>query len=344
MAEKVKIGFVGAGFMSQMAHLPSFTEINDCEVVAIAELRPKLREKVADKYRIPKRYSSHKELAEDEEVQAVVALLPYLLNPDIAIYLLEKGKDVMVEKPMAFNSQQAKAMVEASKKEERILMIGYMKRYDPGVQLARRLIDDFLSSGELGEPTFVRIHIFGGDWICNVGSPITTDELYPPLPERRSEEVPTELLPMYDEFINVASHNTNLLRFLLPGNWKVEGAFLKDSQLLAILSRENLLCSLEYGRLPAHRWDEDLTIFFQKGWIKIETPPPLLKNVPARITVYKTGREPQIWGPIAPWGWGFKKQAEHFVACVRERKVPLSSGEDSMNDILLAEEIFKRIQ
>jgi len=104
-----------------------------------------------------------------------------------------------------------------------------------------------------------------------------------------------------------------------------------------------LLCSLEYGGLPAHRWDEDLTIFFQKGWIKIETPPPLLKNVPARITVYKTGGEPQLWEPIAPWGWGFKKQAEHFVACVRERKVPLSSGEDSMNDILLAEEIFKKI-
>jgi len=222
----VKIGFVGAGFMSQMAHLPSFTEINDCEVVAIAELRPKLREKVADKYRIPKRYSSHKELAEDEEVQAVVALLPYLLNPDIAIYLLEKGKDVMVEKPMAFNSQQAKAMVEASKKEERILMIGYMKRYDPGVQLARRLIDDFLSSGELGEPTFVRVHIFGGDWICNVGSPITTDELYPPLPERRSEEVPTELLPMYDEFINVPITRISSASFS-PAIGKLRAHFLR---------------------------------------------------------------------------------------------------------------------
>ncbi|MGB9876243.1 MAG: Gfo/Idh/MocA family protein [bacterium] len=343
MERKVKIGFVGAGFMSQMAHLPSFLETEGCEVVAISELRPNLRERVGEKYKIPKRYPSHRELAEDEEVEAVVALLPYLLNSEIATYLLEKGKDVMVEKPMAFTYQLASKMVEASRKSGRFLMVGYMKRYDPGVQLAHKIIQDFLSTGELGEPTFVRVHIFGGEWVCNIGTPILTDEPYPSLPERRADFLPSKLLNMYDEFINVASHNINLLRFLLKGKWNVEDAFLKGNQLLAVLSKDNIICSLEYGRLPAHRWDEDLTIYFQKGWIRVETPPPLLKNVPARILVYKTGSEPQIWEPIAPWGWAFKKQAEHFVSCVRDRKTPLSSGEDSLEDMLIAEEIFKKI-
>lgn len=343
MEKKVKIGFVGAGFMSQLAHLPSFVESEGCEVVALAELRPKLREKVADKYRIPKRYSSHKELAEDEEVEAVVALFHYLLNAEVASYLLEKGKDVMVEKPMAFTPELAMKMVEASRRSERLLMIGFMKRYDPGVQLAKRLIEGFLKNGELGEPTFVRVHIFGGEWICNIGSPITTDEPYPPLPDRKIDWLPSSLWDIYDEFINVASHNLNLLRFLVEGEWEVEDAFLKGHQLLAVLRNHNLLCSFEYGRLPAHRWDEDLTIYFERGWIRVETPPPLLKNVPARVIVYKTGEEPQIKEPIAPWGWGFKRQAEHFVECVRERKTPLSSGEDSLKDMLLAKEVFLKI-
>lgn len=329
--------------MSQLAHLPSFKEIETCEVVALAELRPNLREKVADKYRIPKRYNSHKELAEDEEVEAVVALFHYLLNAEVAPYLLEKGKDVMVEKPMAFTAEAAKEMVEASRKAGRLLMVGFMKRYDPGVQLARRIIEELLTSGELGEPTFVRVHIFGGEWVCNIGTPITTDESYPSLPKREADWLPPSLLDMYDEFINVASHNLNLLRFLLGSEWEVEDAFLRESQILAVLRKDNLLCSFEYGRLPAHRWDEDLTVYFQKGWIRLETPPPLLKNVPARVTVYKTGGEPQLWEPIAPWGWGFKREAEHFIDCVRERKTPLSSGEDSLKDMLLAEEIFKKI-
>ncbi len=343
MEKKVKIGFVGAGFMSQMAHLPSFMESEGCEVVALAELRPQLREKVADKFRIPKRYTSHRELAEDEEIEAVVALFHYLLNAEVASFLLERGKDVMVEKPMAFTTDQAEQMVEASRRTGRLLMIGFMKRYDPGVQLARKMIEKFLSTGELGEPTFVRVHIFGGEWVCNVGSPITTDEPYPPLPKVKLDWLPTSLVGMYDEFINVASHNLNLLRFLVPGKWEVEDGFLRGSQLLAVLRKDGLLCSFEYGRLSAHRWDEDLTIYFQRGWIKVETPPPLLKNVPARVIVYKTYGEPQVQEPIAPWGWGFKRQAEHFIECVRERKTPLSSGEDSFEDMLIAKEIFQRI-
>lgn len=343
MERRVKIGFVGAGFMSQLAHLPSFKEIDGCEVVALAELRPRLREIIADKFRIPKRYPSHKELAEDDEIEAVVALFHYLLNAEVACYLLEKGKDVMLEKPMAFTYELAQSMVDASKKSGRLLMIGFMKRYDPGVQLAKKLIEQLLTTGEIGEPTFVRVHIFGGEWVCNIGTPIFTDEPYPPLPERKADWLHPSLVNMYDEFINVASHNLNLLRYLLPGDWQVEDAFLKETQLLAVLRKNNLLCSFEYGRLPAHRWDEDITIYFQKGWIRVETPPPLLKNVPARVIFYRTGEEPSYNEPIAPWGWGFKREAEHFVQCVRERKEPISSGEDSLKDMLLAKDIFLKI-
>lgn len=341
--DRTKIGFVGAGYMSQMAHLPNFSQIPECEIVALAELRPQLREKVADKFGIPKRYSSHKELAEDEEIEAVVALLPWVLNKEVSTYLLAKKKSVMIEKPMAVSSEEAREMVETAKANEVILMVGYMKRYDPGVEMAKKLIQEFLQEGTLGKITFVRVHIFGGEWICNVGVPITTDEPYPPLEVKSPSWLPSHLHNFYHEFINVASHNINLLRFLLEGDWRVEGAFFKENNLLATLSLGDVLCSFEYGRLPAHKWDEDLTIYFQRGWIKVTTPPPLLKNVPAEVEIYRCGEEPQFLRPIAPWGWSFQREAEHFIHCLREKRQPTSSGEDSLRDMLLMEEIFRKL-
>ena len=50
MSQKVRIGFVGVGGMGQCAHLRNYVTVPECEVVALAELRPKLREAVAHKY------------------------------------------------------------------------------------------------------------------------------------------------------------------------------------------------------------------------------------------------------------------------------------------------------
>jgi predicted dehydrogenase len=58
---KLKIGFVGVGNMGQCAHLRNYATLPDCEVVAIAELRPKLRERDAVKYCFPRTYASHEE-------------------------------------------------------------------------------------------------------------------------------------------------------------------------------------------------------------------------------------------------------------------------------------------
>ena len=51
---KPKIGFLGTGYMGQIAHLDNYTALPECEVVAIAECRPELANAVAGKYGIPK--------------------------------------------------------------------------------------------------------------------------------------------------------------------------------------------------------------------------------------------------------------------------------------------------
>ena len=65
MTEKVRIGFVGLGNMGQMAHLRNYALIDDCEVVAAAELRQNTAQLVAQRYGIKKVYKDHKRFRPD---------------------------------------------------------------------------------------------------------------------------------------------------------------------------------------------------------------------------------------------------------------------------------------
>jgi len=58
----VKLGIVGGGFIGQLAHLMNYIEVDNCEIVALAEIRPELRRRIADRYGIPRTYSSHKHI------------------------------------------------------------------------------------------------------------------------------------------------------------------------------------------------------------------------------------------------------------------------------------------
>lgn len=339
------MGFVGCGFMGQLAHLVNFLESDKCEVLALAELRRELGRKVAEKYRIPRLYESHKDLAEDEDIEAVVEITPDELHAPIAIDLMNAGKHLFTEKPMATRLIDAQRMVEAAEKNNVKLMVGYMKRFDPGVQRAKELLDGFRISGELGEITFVRAHCFGGDWVCNIGRPITTEESKPETPIPLPEWLPKELGRDFKGYNNVYCHNINLLRFLLGDVKGVRYAELGGKSWktgrIAILDFGDFISSLETGFISANFWDEEIKIYFEDGWMEILTPPPLLRNVPAKVEVYKAGKIQQVISPYSSWDWSFRRASEHFLDCILENREPISSGRDSMEDIRVIEEIFK---
>ena len=101
MAEKVRIGFVGVGAMGQSAHLRNYVTVPDCEVVAIAELRPKLRESVALKYSIGKTYETAAQMLESEKLDGVVASQPFTHHGSIVPPLYAAGVPIFTEKPIA---------------------------------------------------------------------------------------------------------------------------------------------------------------------------------------------------------------------------------------------------
>ena len=88
---KVRIGFVGVGFMGQAAHLSNYANLPDAEVVAIAEVLPELAKKVAAKYGIPKVYSSHDEMLSKEKLDGVVASQPFTRHGTLVPELAKAG-------------------------------------------------------------------------------------------------------------------------------------------------------------------------------------------------------------------------------------------------------------
>ncbi len=344
----VRMGFVGAGYMGQLAHIGNYAGLDGCELVALAEPRSKLARKVADSHGIERLYRDHRELAADEQVEAVAAILPQQRVTPVVRDLLEADKHVITEKPMGVRSGDCRELAEMADERGLIYQVGYMKRHDTGVLLAKQMIDEALETGRLGEITMARAWCFGGEWKFGIEEPITTDESVPDgLSEARTfpEWIPDDLRSLFSRTLNVDSHVTNLVRFLI-GDYRLEQAAWRDMSRPLVLqgwSDSGASCVFELGKLPAPRWHEGVELFFEGGTLLIEPPPPLRRQSAARVVLREMGESPRTIEPEAEPGWAFEAQARHCLASVRGDEQPASPACDAMRDVELAERAVRLV-
>src|SRR4051812_7962156 len=104
---KVRLGYVGCGFMAQKVHLPNFSSLPDCELLALAEVRQELGHKVQARFGIPTLYADHHAMLANPAIDAIAVSAAFGVQGDIARDGLLAGKDVFMEKPMAISVAQA---------------------------------------------------------------------------------------------------------------------------------------------------------------------------------------------------------------------------------------------
>lgn len=339
MLGKVELGFVGCGFMGQCVHLPSFKRVENAEIIAISDLRPKLAKAVADRWKIRKVYSSHLEMIEDKEIDAIVEITNKFVHAPIAIDALKAGKHVFTEKPIATTTRDAKEMVKAAEKNGVKLMVGYMKRYDTGVLKAKEAFEDFVKNDKV---TYARSHLFGGDWICGSTAEqmIKTEEMYPEIKPRFPDFLPKALVKVMDNLLEQI-HDINLPRYFLGEPVAVESFNLWPGASVSLLNYGDHPLTLEMGSISADFWEEQFIIYFKDGWIDLRPPPPLLRNVPTKLHIYRAGEIQRDESPHGAWSWPFEREAQHFVDCIVEDREPVSSGFDSYKDIVIVESMLK---
>lgn len=154
MSKKVKVGIIGTGWIAQ-SHITRYQKMEDVEIVALADIVPGKAEKFAKDYKVEgaRIYNSDIELLEGEKDLDAVSICTYnVQHAPCAIHALERGVNVMLEKPFTVTLDEAVEVMRAEKKSGKILTIGFQPRMSQNMQMIKKIVD----SGELGKVYYLQ--------------------------------------------------------------------------------------------------------------------------------------------------------------------------------------------
>ena len=151
--DKLRIGIIGTGWIAE-SHIESYKRMKDVKVVAMADLIPGKAEKFAARYGIEncKFYPDHKSMLDSEKLDAVSVCTYNTQHAPCAIYALEKGVNVLLEKPMCVTTEEAVEIMRAEKKSGKVLSIGFQPRLDENMQMIKKIVE----SGVLGKIYYIQ--------------------------------------------------------------------------------------------------------------------------------------------------------------------------------------------
>ncbi|HZT32382.1 MAG TPA: Gfo/Idh/MocA family oxidoreductase [Bryobacteraceae bacterium] len=136
---ELKIGVIGLGYTGRL-HLAAYGRVAGARVAAVADTDPGRAEGLPYPY-----FRDYAEMLESG-LDAVSICLPTWLHCEAALRALESGKHVLLEKPVAANTQEARRMLAAARAAGRTIYVGMTHRFYPEMREARRRVED----GDIG--------------------------------------------------------------------------------------------------------------------------------------------------------------------------------------------------
>ncbi|MEQ1951631.1 Gfo/Idh/MocA family oxidoreductase [Mesorhizobium sp. CN2-181] len=139
---RLKVGVLGCGPIAQAAHFESCTKARNADLYAICDVADDLRARMAAIHAPDKNFADYDSMLSDPDLEAVIIATSDAFHVPAAIRALEAGKHVLCEKPVATSVEAVGELKAAVEKSGKVLQVGHMKRFDPGLQAARAFIDD----------------------------------------------------------------------------------------------------------------------------------------------------------------------------------------------------------
>ena len=150
--KKIKIAVIGTGSISH-SHIQAYLKNESVELYAFCDIDEQVLKAAGEKYGVTRLYTDEAEMLRAlPEIDAVSVCAWNSAHAPCSIMALEAGKDVLCEKPMALNAQEAQKMLDTAKKCGRKLMIGFVRRFGNDTEV----IQDFLRAGTLGDIYFAK--------------------------------------------------------------------------------------------------------------------------------------------------------------------------------------------
>jgi predicted dehydrogenase len=148
---KLRMGIIGVGGIAQQRHIPVFFHLAEkVTITAVSDLNESRAQEVAEKNGIKHVFTDYKDMF--PEVDAVTICTPNKSHAEIVIAALEAGVHVLCEKPMAITVEECEAMIDAAKKNNKVLSIAYHYRHKKESRAAKQAI----LNGEVGDPLVTR--------------------------------------------------------------------------------------------------------------------------------------------------------------------------------------------
>jgi predicted dehydrogenase len=318
-AAPLRVGVAGLGYWGpNLAR--NFAALPGVELAWVCDASDERRAAAAARFPDARATASLDDLLADDALDAVVIATPVPTHADLAVRVLEAGKHCFVEKPLAVNVADAERAVHAAEAAGRVLMVGHLLEYHPGV----RKLQELAGSGELGD----LYYLYGNR--LNLGK-LRTDENA--LWSLGAHDVSVVLALAGEEPVEVEARGEC---YMNPGVEDVVFGFLRFPSGLA--------AHLHLSWLDPHK-ERRFTVVGSKKMATFDD-----MDIERKVTVYDKGfdedarnwgeyvmRSGDIYSPRIGNVEPLRVECEHFVTSIREGTAPRSDGHSGLRVVRVLE-------
>ena len=313
------VGVVGLGYWGpNLAR--NFDRLPDAELTWLCDSSEEALERWGRSFPSARTTTRLEDLLGDESLDAVVVATPVPSHAKLAIQVLAAGKHCFVEKPLARSEQEAEGVIEAARESGRILVVGHLLEYHPGVERLAGLVE----SGELGD-----LHYIYSNRL-NLGKHRQDENA---LWSLGAHDLSVILMLAEEEPIACEAMGASYLR---P---KVE-----DVVFALLRFNSGLLAHMHLSWLDPHK-ERRFTVVGSKRMATFDD-----MALEQKLVIYDKGfdqdyssygeyiaRSGDIWSPRLSNEEPLRTECAHFVEAIRNGTTPISDGESGLRVVRVLE-------
>lgn len=354
---RIKVGVVGCGAIAQIMHLPHLKELNKFfELKAICDFSIDLLKAIGQKYAIDSndRYTDYTKFLESD-IDAVFVLTESSHAPLVS-QALRAGKHVFCEKPLCFTVKEAEEIEKILEATDKIVMVGYMKRYDPGFKYALEL------AKQIENPRYTQVTVLhpSEQQYFDIHDVLRFDDVSKDVKEASIQEQNSILTRAvgniqenlkyvyYDAMLSSMVHNINVVRAIFgePNGvlstqiWPIDSCYPTITTVLDYGKKHHLILTWSYLS-EVRNYVEKLSVYSDSERLNVKFSSPFLKNVPTLVS-----QEYMLSGKLVSnevevsYDNAFKEELRVFHECVTTNKNVATDVLDAKADIEILQSIL----
>ncbi|MBP2167393.1 putative dehydrogenase [Erwinia toletana] len=357
----IKTGVVGCGAIAQIMHLAHLKDLSELfDLQAICDHSIQLLHYIGRKYSIDvnNRYSDYIEfLASDTDA---VFVLTEGSHAPLVVQALRAGKHVFCEKPLCFTVAEAEEIEKIVESSGKVLMVGYMKRYDSGFNYALDI------ARKIKHPRYTQVTVLHPEeqQYFDIYSVPRFDDV----PEEVNKANARQQLRIltnavgdiadnlktvyYDAMLGSMIHNVNLIRaffgepvsVLSTNIWPAHSCYPTITTMLDYGEAHRIIFTWSYLS-GVRNYVEEFSVYSDSERLKVSFSSPFLKNRPTLVSHVHMQNGKLITSEVeVSYDNAFKEELKVFYQCVTTNKRVITDVRDAKADIKLLQLILAAYQ